>query len=79
MLWGWLRSYAPDHNGQKGELLPIEEIGRLLHGKQVGNHEMSDHADASSVPVSLKTQGSYLDCLVSFALLSNRKLHLVNP
>ena len=29
----------PEHNGQKGELLPIEEVGKLLHGKQSDNHE----------------------------------------
>ena len=60
MLWGWLHSYTPDHNGQKGELLSIEEVGKLLHGKQSDDHEESDPADASPVPVSLKTQGSYI-------------------
>lgn len=60
MLWGWLRSYTLDYNGQKGELLTIEEVGKLLHGKQDSKLEDFDPADASSVPVSLKTQGSYI-------------------
>ena len=60
MLWGWLRSYTPDHIGQKGELLPIEEVGKLLHGKQSDNNEEAEPADASPVPVSLKTQGPYI-------------------
>ena len=50
--------------GQKGELLPIEEVGKLLHGKQSDNNEEANEeaepADASPVPVSLKTQGSYM-------------------
>ena len=60
MLWGWLRSYTPDYTGQKGKLFAIEEVGELLDGKQTGNHEKSDPTNASSVPVSLKTQGSYI-------------------
>lgn len=60
VLWGWLRSYAPDYNRQKGELLTIEEVGKLLHGKQDSKLEDFDPADASPVPVSLKTQGSYI-------------------
>lgn len=60
MLWGWLRSYTPDFNRQKGELLAIEEVGNLLRGKLGDNHTMSDLTDSSSVPVSLKTQGSYI-------------------
>ena len=60
VLLGWLRSYTPDYNGSKGELLAIEEVGELLHGKQGGNHEVFDCADAPPVPVSLKTQGSYI-------------------
>lgn len=59
VLWGWLGSYTPDYNGPKGELLTIEEVGRLLHGKQDSKLEDFDPADASPVPVSLKTQGSY--------------------
>lgn len=31
VLWGWLRSYMPDYNGQKGELFAIEEVGKLLY------------------------------------------------
>lgn len=34
VLWGWLRSHMPDYNGQKGELFAIEEVGKLLYGKQ---------------------------------------------
>lgn len=50
----------PDYNGQKGELLAIEEVGKLLYGSFRGNHAKSDPTDASAVPVSLKTQGSYI-------------------
>ena len=57
VLWGWLRSFMPDYNGQKGELFAIEEVGNLLYGKQRNNHARSNPTDASSVPVSLKTQG----------------------
>ena len=59
VLWGWLRSYLSDYNGQKGELFPIEEVGRLLHGKQCSNHAKSNAIDTNAVPVSLKTQGAY--------------------
>ena len=60
VLWGWLRSYTPDYNGQKGELSAIEEVGKLLNGKQSSDHDRSDPTDADPVPVSLKTQGSYI-------------------
>lgn len=50
----------PDYNGQKGELFAIEEVGKLLYGKQRRNHAKSNRTDASPVPVSLKTQGSYI-------------------
>lgn len=60
VLWGWLRSHMPDYNGQKGELFAIEEVGKLLHGKQSRSHAKSDPTDARPVPVSLKTQGSYI-------------------
>lgn len=48
-----------EYNGQKGELLAIEEVGKLLRGKQCSNQAKSDFTDAGTVPVSLKTQGSY--------------------
>lgn len=38
VFWGWLRSYTSDYNGQKGELFAIEEVGKLLYGKEGGNH-----------------------------------------
>ena len=60
VLWGWLHSHMPDYNGQRGELFGIEEVGKLLYGKLRGNHAKSDPTDASAVPVSLKTQGSYI-------------------
>lgn len=50
----------PDYNGQKGELFAIEEVGRLLSGKYCSNHAEFGPTDASLVPVSLKTQGSYI-------------------
>lgn len=50
----------PDYNGPKGELFAIEEVGKLLYGKQHVIQAKSDPTDASPVPVSLKTQGSYL-------------------
>ena len=59
VLWGWLRSYMPDYNGQKGELFAIEEVGKLLNGKQRSDHDQSNPTDVNLVPVSLKTQGSY--------------------
>ena len=59
VFWGWLRSHMSDYDGQKGELFAIEEVGKLLHGKQYSNQAKSDFTDASTVPVSLKTQGSY--------------------
>lgn len=60
VLWGWLRSYMPDYNGQKGELFAIEEVGKLLYGMQRGNNVNADHTDATAVPVSLKTQGLHI-------------------
>lgn len=60
VLCGWLHSSTPDHKGQKGELLTIEAVGKLLHGKQDRTLKDSDPADASPVPVSLKTQGPYI-------------------
>lgn len=59
VFWGWLRSHMSDYDGQKAELFAIEEVGKLLCGKQHGNHVKSDSTNASTVPVSLKTQGSY--------------------
>ena len=48
-----------DYDGQRGELFPIEEVGKLLRGKLKGNHSKSAPTNASKVPVSLKTQGMY--------------------
>lgn len=48
-----------DYDGPRGELFAIEEVGKLLRGKQHGSHSKSTPTDASKVPVSLKTQGSY--------------------
>lgn len=59
VFWGWLRSYMSDYDGQKGELFPIEEVGKLLCGKQHGNCLKSASSNATKVSVSLKTQGSY--------------------
>lgn len=60
VLWGWLRSHTADYDGQKGELFAIEEVGKLLYGKQCSSRRKSDLADASPVPVSLRTQGWYI-------------------
>ena len=60
MLWGWLRSYTPDCPGQERRLFAIEEVGELLQGKQSGDYAKIDSSDANLVPVSLKTQGSYI-------------------
>ncbi len=62
VLWGWLRSYTPDYTGQKGELFAVEEVGKLLDGKQEGDYVKShnDPTDANPVPVSLKTHGAYI-------------------
>ncbi|CAF9912530.1 hypothetical protein IMSHALPRED_000338 [Imshaugia aleurites] len=30
VLWAWLHSHMSDHNGQKGELFTIEEVGKIL-------------------------------------------------
>ena len=56
-----------NYDGQKGELFAIEEVGKLLCGKQDGNHMKSAHTNAIKVPVSLKTQGPY-DSQGSFPL-----------
>ena len=32
----------PDYNGQKGELFAIEEVGKLLYGKQRSNRAEAD-------------------------------------
>lgn len=59
VFWGWLRSYMSDYDGQKGELFAIEDVGKLLQGKQYSRQAKSEFTDANTVPVSLKTQGSY--------------------
>ena len=60
VLWGWLRSYTSGYDGQKGELFAIEEVGKQLNGRLGGIDDNNHPTDTSPVPVSLKTQGSYV-------------------